>query len=104
MTVSVEIDYLLRSRGGTDAARRFLADIDSGAFLLEPVGQDVFSRARELDLTYGDADLGIVDASVIAVSEHLGADAILTLDHAHFRLVQDLRASLIPPETEIAQS
>jgi hypothetical protein len=101
ITVTVEADYLLRNRGGSASARRFLADLESGAFLSEPIDHDVLSRACAIDGRYADADLGLVDASVIAVAEHLGADAILTLDHAHFRLVRPLPCPLRPEEHEL---
>jgi predicted nucleic acid-binding protein len=37
---------------------------------------------------YADLPLGLVDASVIAVAERLGADAIATLDRRHFSVVR----------------
>ena len=102
VTVSVEVDYLLRNRQGAIAARRFLDDLDSGTYQSNPVDEDVLSRAIAIDAQYADADLGLVDASVIAVAERLGADAILTLDHAHFRLVRDLPCPLRPTEHELS--
>src|SRR5205085_2198506 len=38
VTVAVEVDYLLRARVSPEAARAFLADVDSGAFTLDSVG------------------------------------------------------------------
>ena len=101
VTVTVEVDYLLRSRGGADTARRLLADLESGAFASEPIDDDVLSRSAEIDRAYADADLGLVDASVIAVAERLEAEAILTLDHSHFRLVRALPCELRPAEHEL---
>lgn len=83
---------------GADAARAFLADIDSGAFTLEAVGSDVFLRAVELDVRYADADLGLVDASVVAVTEFRRASTVFTLDHADLRLALPGHVKLEPPE------
>jgi len=37
---------------------------------------------------YNDLPLGMVDASVIALTERLGADTVATLDHRHFEVVR----------------
>jgi len=103
VTVAVEVDYLLRSRVGIDAARAFLADIDSGAFTLEPIGSDLFRRAVELDMLYADADVGLVDASVVAVSESRRASVIFTLDHADLRLALPPNVDLVPAESDLVQ-
>jgi predicted nucleic acid-binding protein len=42
----------------------------------------------ELVEKYADFPLGAVDASVIAIAERLGADAIATLDRRHFAVVR----------------
>lgn len=86
VTVAVEVDYLLRDRASLDAARVFLSDLRRGYYVAEPVTESVLARAVEIDEQHADADLGLVDASVIATAEHLEANAILTLDHARFRL------------------
>ena len=103
VTVAVEVDYLLRSRIGPDAARAFLADIDSGAFTLEPIGSDVFRRAVELDEQYADADLGLVDASVVAVSEARRASTVFTLDHADLRGALPAHVELAPAESDVSR-
>ncbi len=97
VTVAVEVDYLIRSRVSLTSARAFLTDLDEGPYLLEPVSPDVLARARAIDARYADANLGLVDSSVIAVAERLGADAIATLDHADLRLAGEGRWSLLPP-------
>lgn len=45
-------------------------------------------RMAELVEKYADFPLGLVDASVIAVAERLGADEIATLDRRHFSVVR----------------
>jgi uncharacterized protein len=83
-TVAVEVDYLIRARVGTAAARAFLADLKSGRYVWEPVGGPALARAIDVDQRFADLNLGLVDGSVVAIAEALGAEAILTLDTAHF--------------------
>jgi uncharacterized protein len=45
---------------------------------------------------YADADLGFVDAAVMAVVERLGETKLATLDQRHFRLVRP-RQRLVRP-------
>lgn len=104
ITVAVEVDYLLRARVGTAAARAFLADIDSGAFTLEAVGSDLFRRAFELDARYADVDLGLVDASVVAVTESRRASTVFTLDHADLRLALPHHVELKPAEGDVSRT
>ena len=48
-------------------------------------------RCRELQTTYVDLRLGVVDASVIALVERLGEPKLATLDHRHFSAVRPAR-------------
>lgn len=83
-TVAVEVDHLLRSRVSTRAARTFIADLNAGRYILEPVDSQMFAAASELDLQYADLDLGIVDGTVVAVARRWQVEAILSLDgHYH---------------------
>jgi hypothetical protein len=45
-------------------------------------------RIRQLCDRYADADIGFVDAAVLAVVERLGEPKLATLDHRHFRTVR----------------
>jgi len=86
-----EIDYLLRLRLGNRALLRFLADIQEGAFIVEPVTMADLRRCAALIDKYGDLDLGLADASVAAVAERLGTDRILTVDLRDFRVLRSAR-------------
>src|SRR5579871_3613844 len=67
-----EIDYLLRVRLGNAALIRFLEDIQEGAFEVEPVSLSDLRRCSSLISKYRDLDLGLADASVVAVAERIG--------------------------------
>lgn len=86
-----EIDYLLRLRLGNAALLRFLADVQEGAFTVESVTMADLRRCAALVEKYSDLDLGLVDASVVALAERLGADRILTVDQRDFRVVRSKR-------------
>jgi predicted nucleic acid-binding protein len=86
-----EIDYLLRARLGNRALLQFVADVESGAFRIEPVTpQDLSYCARSLR-KYADLDLGLCDAAVVATADRLGTNRILTVDERDFRVMRTLR-------------
>jgi predicted nucleic acid-binding protein len=86
-----EIDYLLRIRLGNPALLRFLADIQEGAFVVESVTLADLRRCADLIERYRDLDLGLSDASVVAVAERYGTDRILTVDQRDFRVIRSER-------------
>jgi predicted nucleic acid-binding protein len=85
-----EIDYLLRVRLGNAALLQFLEDIQEGAFAVEMVTLDDLRRCAALITKYGDLDLGLSDASVVAIAERLGANRILTVDQRDFRVIRSV--------------
>jgi predicted nucleic acid-binding protein len=83
-----EVDHLVASRLGSSVARVFRGDLARGLFLVEwGKGADL-ARAQELDERYGDLQLGLVDAVVMAVAERLEARAIATTDLRDFGPVE----------------
>lgn len=86
--ILVEVDYWLIKLGGTQVWVDFVADIGRGAYrLAHPTGADL-ARAAELESAYEDLDLGVVDASIIALCERLDQTALATLDRRHFSVVR----------------
>jgi uncharacterized protein len=79
-----EVDYLLATQLGPKAERLFVADLAAGTYRIEWGHDRDFDRAHEISTRYRALKLGLVDASVIAVAERLGAGAIATLDLRHF--------------------
>jgi uncharacterized protein len=94
-----EIDYLLRSRIGVRSLSRFLSDIAIGAFQVECITAEDRERCSVLVAKYDNLDLGLCDASVIAVAERLRVDRILTVDERDFRIVRSSRNFEILPGT-----
>ena len=83
-----EVAYLIATRLGTDPEVRFLGDLASGAFSVEPVSPADWLRIAELVSRYRSLPLGTVDASVIAAAERLGITTVATLDRRHFGVVR----------------
>ena len=86
--VITEVAYLLATRLGWQPEVRFLGDMASGSFTLEPVHAADLLRMAELVARYHDLPLGTVDASVIAAAERRGITDIATLDRRHFGVVR----------------
>lgn len=88
MLVLAELDYWCHERLGVHAWLVFLDDLLEGAYRLEaPTPRDL-ARCHQLQTTYADLGLGVVDASVVALVERLGETKVATLDHRHFATVR----------------
>ena len=85
--VLVEVDYWIGQRLGPGALVALLADIEAGAYAWRSPGSD-YTRVRELCDRYADADIGFVDAAVLAIVERLGEPKLATLDRRHFALLR----------------
>jgi uncharacterized protein len=86
--VLVELEYLLRGASDARAFRAFLNDCARGAFRIEALVPEDYSRVGELLQIYADLRLGFVDAAVLAVIERLREPKLATLDHRHFAVVR----------------
>lgn len=91
--VLVEVDYWIHERLHVGVLLALLDDIAAGAYRIEDLDAVAYRRVRELCDTYDDADLGFVDAAVLAVLERLGETKLATLDERHFRAVRPRHAA-----------
>lgn len=69
---------------GSHAARLLLGAIGAGSYEVAYMSPGLFRRASDLDERYADLDLGLADASVMAVAERYDLP-IFTFDFRHFR-------------------
>ena len=85
--IIAEIDHLVSRGGGPEAATAFYEDLRSGAYLVEwwpgAVTESV-AAARE------NAEIGLADASLLALAARLQTTRVATLDERHFRTVGPL--------------
>ena len=86
--VITEVAHFINTRLDARAEVRFLTDIASGGYLVEPVLRADWPRIADLVWRYRDLPLGTVDASVIATAERLGIVEVATLDRRHFSVVR----------------
>lgn len=86
--VITEVAYLISTRLGTEAEVRFLGDLASGAFAVEPVHPSDWLRIAQLTSVYSNLPLGTVDASVVATAERLNITTVATVDLRHFGVVR----------------
>ena len=99
-----ELDYMLREHLGVQAEIDFIESLISGAFTLESLTKADMARCHELITAYGNLDLGLADAAVIATAERLEIDRILTLDERDFRAVRSKRGkpfALLPADGKL---
>ena len=87
VTVLPEADYLITQRFGLRAELILLRSISAdGQFHLETLTAADLRRSVELIEQYADSNIGLVDASIVAIAERLRIRRILTLDYRHFHM------------------
>lgn len=86
--VLVEADYWIHARLHPGVLVALLDDIVNGAYRIEELHPQDYARIRELCDRYADADVGFVDAAVLAIVERLNEPKLATLDHRHFRVLR----------------
>jgi uncharacterized protein len=86
--VLVEVDYWIGKELGRGVLVAFLRDIELGAYRVADLEAADYVRVREVCDRYADADIGFVDAAVLAIVERLGEPKLATLDRRHFGLLR----------------
>ena len=86
--VLVEVDYWISRRLHVGVLVSLLDDVAQGAYLVEDLTPADYGRVREICDRYADADVGFVDAAVLAVVERLNEPKLVTLDRRHFGLLR----------------
>jgi predicted nucleic acid-binding protein len=87
-TVVPEACYLLNSYLGQEAEQSFITSITRGELRVEGLLNKDFLRSLELLRTYASANIGFVDASIIALAERLNIRRLLTTDRRHFSFIR----------------
>lgn len=92
-SVIPEACYLLNSCLGPFAETAFLVALNNREMSVEQVTGPDMARTVEILTQYADANIGFVDASLVAVAERLGINTILTTDRRHFSLIKPAHCS-----------
>ncbi|HEY4158197.1 MAG TPA: PIN domain-containing protein [Polyangiaceae bacterium] len=82
--VLAELDYLLATRVGQREELLLLAQVEAGAYQLEPFSTSDVGKARRVVERYAKLEIGLADASLVVLAERHGVSDILTLDQKHF--------------------
>ena len=86
--VVTEVAYLLGDRLGPRAEVAFATSIERGELVIGQVAAADWARITSLLDEYADLQLGVVDASVMALAERLDLRTVATLDRRHFSAVR----------------
>jgi predicted nucleic acid-binding protein len=86
--VLAEVDYWCHERLTADAWLRFLDDVLAGVYRHHPPTDRDLERCKEIQEQYYDLQIGVVDASVIALAERLDEPKVASLDQRHFTAVR----------------
>jgi predicted nucleic acid-binding protein len=89
--VLAELDHLVRRQGGPAAVRALREDFREGAYLTEWWRTALPETVAAAQL-HEAIELGLTDASLIALAAHLDTTRIATLDERHFRAVRPLNS------------
>jgi hypothetical protein len=87
-TVIPEACYLLGAYLGQSAEIGFVNSLLKRELIIEHHRENDLKRCIELMKQYQDLNIGFVDASIVAVSERLKIQKILTTDRRHFSTVK----------------
>jgi hypothetical protein len=100
--VLAELDHLVGRYGGANATRALREDLANGAYQVEwwPAAMHETIALAE---AHESMQLGLTDASLLALATHLPSNRIATLDERHFRAVRQHSGqafTLLPADAE----
>ena len=88
--VLAELDYLIAKRVGVDAELAVLRELSSGAWELAVVGVAELELTTSIIEKYSDQDIGLADASMVALADRYQTRTIVTLDRRHFDVLRPI--------------
>jgi predicted nucleic acid-binding protein len=88
ISVLPEVCYLIASRLGHQAMRRFLKELTASSTVLEPITSLDLERVTGILDQYADSKLDFVDATIVAVAERENITRVLTLDRRDFTIIR----------------
>lgn len=88
--VIAELDYLLATRLGVDAALAVARELAGGAYVLAEIDAAGLTRCADVIERYRDQNIGVADASLVVLADRYETTRVLTLDHRHFTVLRSL--------------
>ena len=86
VTALPEVAYLLHTRLGAAAELAFVQSLAGGELDVEDLRRADLVRSAEVMRRY--PEIGLVDASIVAMAEHLKIETIATTDRRHFESIR----------------
>lgn len=86
--VIAELDYLLATRRGVHAELATLTELSGGAWELPPVGPTDLRDACKVIDRCQDQEIGVAEASLVALADRYRTDRLLALDRRDFRVIR----------------
>jgi predicted nucleic acid-binding protein len=83
-----EVCYLIASRLGHHAMRKFLANLVISGIQVEQLTSVDLERVNQILEQYADSQLDFVDAAIFAIAERLNITRVLTLDRRDFSIMR----------------
>ena len=83
-----EVCYLIASRLGHQAMRKFLASLAVSDIQIESLTAIDLERVNQVLEKYSDSQLDFVDAVIFAIAERLNITRVLTLDRRDFSIMR----------------
>jgi uncharacterized protein len=88
VAVLPEICYLIASRLGHQAMRRFVSSMTPDVVQVESTTIEDLSRIQQILSTYADSQLDFTDTAIIAIAERLAINRVYTLDRRDFSIIR----------------
>jgi uncharacterized protein len=88
VAVLPEICYLIASRLGHHAMRRFVASMTPDVVQVEPVTIEDLVRVQQILEKYADNQLDFTDAAIVAIAERMAITRVYTLDRRDFSIIR----------------
>jgi hypothetical protein len=86
--VLAEVDYMIHKYAGARAALAFLDEVGRRAYELVPMEHRDVDYARSIMEHYRELEIGLTDASIVALAARYSCWDVLTLDKRHFRAIK----------------
>ena len=83
-----EVCYLIASRLGHNAMRKFIANLVVSGIQIESMTEKDLERVNQILEQYADSQLDFVDAVIVSIAERLGITRVLTLDRRDFSIMR----------------
>ena len=88
IVVLPEVCYLIASRLGHQAMRRFVSSVTSETIQVKSVTTEDLVRVHQILEQYADNQLDFTDAAIVAISERLNITRVYTLDRRDFLIIR----------------